>query len=77
MNLFVIDATTRQVPAEVEVVARVAGSVVRRRRVADGGDPVGVAFTEDDALVSVIAGNYIVGPDTDPSTVPLLSIDDD
>jgi hypothetical protein len=44
------------------------------RRVADGLDPVGVAYgdTLDVGTVqTVIAGNYIVGPDTDPSTVPL------
>jgi nitrite reductase/ring-hydroxylating ferredoxin subunit len=52
-------------------------SMVRRqfkeqvRIVADGGDPVGVSFDPADAVVSVIAGNYIVGPDTDLSTVPL------
>ncbi len=39
--------------------------------VADGGDPVGVAFDPDDAVVSVIAGNYIVGPDTDLASLPL------
>lgn len=52
-------------------------SMVRRqfkeqvRVVADGGDPVGVSFDPADAAVSVIAGNYIVGPDTDLATVPL------
>lgn len=52
-------------------------SMVRRqfkeqvRIVADGGDPVGVSFDPADAVVSVIAGNYIVGTDTDLSTVPL------
>ncbi len=40
-------------------------SMVRRQyrtqlqAVADGGDPVGVAFTDDDALVTVEAGNYV------------------
>ena len=52
-------------------------SMVRRqfreqvRRVADGHDPVGVSFDESDALQSVVAGNYIVGPDTDLATIPL------
>ena len=41
------------------------------RRVADGHDPVGVSFDEAEAVQSVIAGNYIVGPDTDLSTVPM------
>ncbi len=54
-------------------------SMVRRqfkeqvRRVAEGLDPVGVAFDDDDALQHVVAGNYIVGPDTDVSAVPLMS----
>ena len=39
--------------------------------VADGGDPVGVAFDESNALVSVMAGNYIVEADTDLASVPL------
>ena len=39
--------------------------------VADGGDPVGVAFDESEALVSVMGGNYIVEPDTDLDSVPL------
>ena len=52
-------------------------SMVRRqfkeqvRAVADGGDPVGVSFDEDDAVQPLIAGNYIVGPDTDLDTIPL------
>lgn len=52
-------------------------SMVRRqfkeqvRRVAEGLDPVGVHFDEAHALQSVIAGNYIVGPGTDLSTIPL------
>jgi nitrite reductase/ring-hydroxylating ferredoxin subunit len=52
-------------------------SMVRRqfkeqvRIVAEGGDPVGVSFDPADAVVSVIAGNYIVAPDTDLSTIPL------
>jgi nitrite reductase/ring-hydroxylating ferredoxin subunit len=37
--------------------------------VADGGDPVGVSFT--DGVESVIAGNYIIGSDTDLDTIPL------
>lgn len=53
-------------------------SMVRRqfkeqvRRVADGFDPVGVWF-DDDHVETVVAGNYIVGPDTDLATVPLAS----
>jgi len=39
--------------------------------VANGGDPVGVTYDDANALVSVIAGNYIIGPDTDLETVPL------
>ncbi len=42
------------------------------RIVAEGGDPVGVSFDERDALQTVIAGNYIVGPDTDLAAVPLV-----
>ena len=38
--------------------------------VADGGDPVGVSFDEADAVQSVVAGNYVVGPDTDLATIP-------
>jgi nitrite reductase/ring-hydroxylating ferredoxin subunit len=41
------------------------------RIVAEGGDPVGLSFDEDDALVHLIAGNYIVGPDVDSSAIPL------
>lgn len=41
------------------------------RIVAEGGDPVGVSFDEDGALVRLIAGNYIIGPDTDTSSIPL------
>jgi hypothetical protein len=41
------------------------------RIVAEGGDPVGVSFDEADALRSVIAGNYIIGADTDLDAVPL------
>ena len=59
-------------------------SIVRRQfkeqlaRMADGLDPVGVHFDEADAVQSVIAGNYIVGPDTDRSTIPLIeSLDAD
>jgi nitrite reductase/ring-hydroxylating ferredoxin subunit len=54
-------------------------SMVRRQfkeqvqRVADGLDPVGVTFDESDAPQTVVAGNYIVGPDTDPADVPLYS----
>jgi hypothetical protein len=53
-------------------------SMVRRqfkeqvRRVADGLDPTGVGFDTADALQRVVAGNYIVGPDTDRSTIPLI-----
>ena len=39
--------------------------------VAEGGDPVGVCFDESDATVSLIAGNYMIGPDTDIETIPL------
>lgn len=52
-------------------------SMVRRqfreqvKRVADGLDPVGVSFDEADAMQTVVAGNYIVGPDTDLGSVPL------
>ena len=52
-------------------------SMVRRlfkeqvRIVATGGNPVGVHFDEAEALQTVIAGNYIVAPDTDLSTIPL------
>ena len=52
-------------------------SMVRRqfkeqvRIVADGGDPVGVTFDEADAVQHLIAGNYIIGADTDLSTIPL------
>lgn len=52
-------------------------SMIRRqfrdqvRIVAEGGDPVGVSFDEADALRSVIAGNYIIGADTDLDAVPL------
>jgi hypothetical protein len=41
------------------------------RAVAAGEHPVGVAFDEAEALHSVIAGTYIVGPDTDLATIPL------
>ncbi len=41
------------------------------RRGADGLDPVGVSFDEADAVQTVIAGNYLVGPDTDLSEIPL------
>jgi hypothetical protein len=39
--------------------------------VASGGDPVGVSFDDPVAIVTVMAGNYVVGPDTDIATVPL------
>ena len=51
-------------------------SMVRRqfreqvRRVADGLDPVGVEFDPAAAVQTVVAGNYIVGPDTDLAAVP-------
>ena len=58
-------------------------SIVRRqfkeqlRRVEEVLDPVGVHFDEADAVQSLVAGNYIVGPDTDRSTIPLVeSLDD-
>jgi hypothetical protein len=41
------------------------------RVVAEGGDPVGVCFDGSDGVVSVMAGNYVVGPETDVDTVPL------
>lgn len=53
-------------------------SIVRRQfkeqvqRVADGLDPFGVHLDDSEAVQSVIAGNYIVGPDTDRATVPLV-----
>jgi nitrite reductase/ring-hydroxylating ferredoxin subunit len=52
-------------------------SMVRRqfkeqvKIVAQGGDPVGVTFDESEAVVSLMAGNYIAGPDTDIDTIPL------
>ena len=58
-------------------------SMVRRqfkeqiKIVADGGDPIGVtlpgevAASESASPVELIAGNYIIGPDTNPDTVPL------
>ena len=52
-------------------------SMVRRqfkeqvKIVAEGGDPVGVSFSEDDPPLSLIAGNYMVGPDTDIDQIPL------
>ena len=36
-----------------------------------GRDPVGVRFSETEAMVPVVAGNYIVGPDTSPESIPL------
>lgn len=51
-------------------------SLVRRqfveqvRVVADGGDPVGTVFDEADAIQTVSAGNYLVGPDTPVDEVP-------
>ena len=41
------------------------------RRVAEGADPVGVTFDESAALQTVVAGNYIVGPNTDLASIPL------
>jgi hypothetical protein len=52
-------------------------SMVRRqfveqvRRVAEGHDPIGVTFDEAEAVQTVVAGNYIIGPDADRSTTPL------
>jgi hypothetical protein len=52
-------------------------SMVRRqfkeqvRRVADGLDPAGVSFDADAPVATLVAGNYVVGPDTDLTTVPL------
>jgi hypothetical protein len=41
------------------------------RRVAERLDPAGVHFDEAEAVQSVVAGNYIIGHDTDLSTIPL------
>ena len=41
------------------------------RIVAEGGDPVGVTFDETEAMVPVVAGNYIIGPDTDLAEIPM------
>jgi nitrite reductase/ring-hydroxylating ferredoxin subunit len=52
-------------------------SMVRRlfkeqvRAVAEGRDPAGVHFDEAEGSHNVVAGNYIVGPDTDRATIPL------
>ncbi len=52
-------------------------SLVRRqfkdqvRAVAEGRDPAGVSFDPDASPIDLLAGNYIVGPDTDRSTIPL------
>jgi hypothetical protein len=52
-------------------------SMVRRlfkeqvRAVAEGRDPAGVHFDEADGSHNVVAGNYIVGPETDRATIPL------
>lgn len=54
-------------------------SMVRRlwkeqlRVVAEGGHPLGVSFDADAPPIEVIAGNYLVGPDTDPTSIPLSS----
>ena len=42
--------------------------------VADGGDPIGVSFDENDAPVSLIAGNYVVDSKTDLTQIPLLNL---
>ncbi len=53
-------------------------SMVRRlfkdqvRAVAEGRDPAGVHFDEADAVHTVVAGNYIVGPETESATIPLV-----
>ena len=39
--------------------------------VAAGGDPIGVWFDEAEAAPPVVAGNYVVGPDTDLDDIPL------
>lgn len=39
--------------------------------VAAGEDPVGVTFDENEAVQSVIAGNYLVGPGDGREDVPL------
>ena len=52
-------------------------SMVRRQfkeqvqRVADGLDPVGVSFDETEYPAAIIAGNYIVGPETNLDAIPL------
>ena len=52
-------------------------SMVRRQfkeqvqRVADGFDPVGVWFDDDEAPPPIIAGNYIVDDGTDLAQIPL------
>lgn len=52
-------------------------SMVRRqfleqvKIVAEGGDPIGVSFDPEPHPQTIVAGNYIVDPDTDLSTVPL------
>jgi phenylpropionate dioxygenase-like ring-hydroxylating dioxygenase large terminal subunit len=54
-------------------------SMVRRhfkdqlRRVADGLDPVGVSFEPDERPQALVAGNYIVGADTDRATIPFAT----
>lgn len=53
-----VSMVRRQFKQQVEVVA-------------SGGDPIGVSFDLGAPPVSVLAGNYIVGADTDLSTVPL------
>ena len=39
--------------------------------VAAGGDPIGVWFDEAEAAPPVVAGNYVVGPDTELEDIPL------
>ena len=41
------------------------------RIVAEGGDPIGVSFDEGERPAALIAGNYIVGSDTDLDSIPL------
>ncbi len=52
-------------------------SMVRRlwkeqlRVIADGGHPIGVSFDPGEPPRTVIAGNYLIGPDTDRAQIPL------
>ena len=73
---FLVGATLLALSAPL-AASDVGVSLVRRqfkeqvRVVADGGDPIGVWFDESQAPPPVVAGNYVVGPDTDLDTIPL------